>query len=151
MLEKYTLCQKSDLRKILSMLYDSNGLKSYTYIYIYIYICFSKLVHVPHIYIYSIGHMPKFVEYQIFEKFPELPSQFSPNMSSLWPGHIQIGRHVWLRARTCLGLGLPTYIRGMSAPPRTIGLFFLFHSISYGGQGPSRRFLVFSTESLQFL
>jgi hypothetical protein len=63
--------------------------------------------------------MPKSVEYQFFGqflKFLELARQFSPNMSDLWPRHIQIARHVRLRARTCLGLGFPAYIRGLSAP-----------------------------------
>jgi hypothetical protein len=48
------------------------------------------------------------------------------------------------------GLRFPAYIRGLSAPLRTLGLF-LFHSISYGDQGLSRIFWVFSTEFLRFL
>jgi hypothetical protein len=108
-------CQKSYLRKILSMLYDSNGFKPYIYVF-----CFSKLVHVPHIYIYSIGPMPKSVEYQFFGqflKFLELPRQFSPDMSGLWPGHIQLAGHVRLQAQTCPGLRFPAYIRGVEHPP----------------------------------
>jgi hypothetical protein len=63
------------------MLYDSNGFKPYIYY-------FSKLVHVPHkhthTHIYSIGPVPKSVEYQFLGqilKFLELSRQFSPDMS----------------------------------------------------------------------
>jgi hypothetical protein len=61
-----------------------------------------------HTYIYSIGHMPKSIEYRVFGwflKFPELPRQFSPDMSDLWFGHIQLAGHVWLLAHTCLTFG----------------------------------------------
>jgi hypothetical protein len=52
--------------------------------------------------------------------------------------------------RTCPGIGFPSYIRGLSAPLETRS-FFLFHFISCGGQGLSRHFWIYSTESLQFL
>jgi hypothetical protein len=81
-----------------------------------------------HTYIYSIGPMPKSVEYHFFGqslKFLELPRQFSPDMSDLWPEHIRLARHVRLRAWTCPGLRFPAYIRGLSAPLRTLGLFSL--------------------------
>jgi hypothetical protein len=110
--------------------------------HIYIFFCFSKLVHVPHTYIYFIGPTSKSVEYQIFEqfsKFLELSRQFSPDMSGLWPGHIRLAEHVGLWAWTCLGLRFAANIRGLSAPLRTLG------------QGLSSRFWVFSTESLRFL
>jgi hypothetical protein len=94
--------------------------------HIYIF-CFSKLVHVPHIYIYSIGPMPKSIEYHLFgqfSKFSEMPRQFLPDMSSLWPRHIQLAGHVRLRARACPGLGFLAYIRGLSTNLRILGLFF---------------------------
>jgi hypothetical protein len=119
MIKKYTFMSKSYLHKILSILYDSNGFKPY------IFFCFSKLVHVPHIYIYSIGPMPKSIEYQFFGQFPKLLRQFSPYMSSLWPRHIRLAGHVRLRARTYPDLGFPAYIRGLSTPLRTLGPFSL--------------------------
>jgi hypothetical protein len=79
-----------------------------------------------HTHIYSIGPTPKSFEYYLFGqflKFLELLRQFLPDMSDLWTGHIRLARHVWLagyvrlRARTCLSIGFPAYIRGMSAPP----------------------------------
>jgi hypothetical protein len=69
---------------------------------------------VPHIYKYCIGPTPKSVEYHLFRqflKFTELPRQFLPDMSDLWTGHVR------LRSRTCPGIGVPVYIRGLSAPP----------------------------------
>jgi hypothetical protein len=86
-------------------------LKASSHIYMFY---FSKLVHVSHIYIYSIGPTPKFVKYQIFGqflKFLELSRQFSPDMSGLWPEHIWLAGHVRLLARTSLGLRFqPIYI-----------------------------------------
>jgi hypothetical protein len=91
-----------------------------------------------HTYIYSIGSMPKFVEYQFFgqfSKFLELPRQFSPHMSSLWPGHIRLSGHVQLLARTCPVLGFqPIYIRGLSTPLNP-NLAKPLSSLSCGGQG----------------
>jgi hypothetical protein len=82
------------------MLYDSNGFK----LYIYIYSVFQNLF-MCHTYIYSIGPMPKSVEYHfwaVFEVFRTVEAVF-------------IG-HVRLRARTCPGLRFPAYIRELSAP-----------------------------------
>jgi hypothetical protein len=126
MLKKYAfMSKKSYLCKILFMLDDSNGFKSYIffyfhnlsiyhththYIYIYIYI---------YMYIYSIGPTPKSVGYRVFGrflKFLEPSRQFSPDISGLWPEHIQLAGHVRLLARTCLGLGVPSYIKGTSNP-----------------------------------
>jgi hypothetical protein len=72
-----------------------------------------------HTYIYSIGPMPKSVEYHFFGqflKFLELPRQFSPDMPGLYSGHIRLAGHVRLQARTCPGLSFPAYIMGLSAP-----------------------------------
>jgi hypothetical protein len=91
------------------MLYDSNGFKPYIF-----FLC--QNLSMCHTYIYYIGHMPKSVEYHLFGQFSELLRQFLPDMSGLWPGHIRLAGHVRLRARTCSGLGFPTYIRGLSAP-----------------------------------
>jgi hypothetical protein len=77
------------------MLYGSNYFK--TYIYIIFVFQILSMCH-THIYsIYSIGSTPKSIEYQffgLFLKFSELSSQFSPNMSGLCPGHIQLAGHV---------------------------------------------------------
>jgi hypothetical protein len=54
-----------------------------------------------HTYIYSIGPMPKSVEYHLvgqFPKFLKLPSQFLPDMSGLWTRHIWLAGHVQLWA-----------------------------------------------------
>jgi hypothetical protein len=51
--------------------------------HIYVF-CFSRLVHVPHIYKYSIGPTPKSVEYHLFgqfSKFTEPLRQFLPDIS----------------------------------------------------------------------
>jgi hypothetical protein len=75
--------------------------------------CFSRLVHVPHIYKYSIGPTTRSVEYHLFRqflKFTEWLRQFLPDMFDLWTGHVRL----W--ARTCPGIGFPVYIRGLSAP-----------------------------------
>jgi hypothetical protein len=53
-----------------------------------------------HTYIYSIGPTTKFVEYQFFEQFLQLPRQFSLDMSGLWTKHIRLAGHVRLLART---------------------------------------------------
>jgi hypothetical protein len=95
----------------------------------HIYIVFQNL-SMCHTYIYSIGPMPKFVEYQFFEQFSELPSQFSLDMSSLWPGHIRLARDVCLRVRTCPNLRFSAYIRGLCAPIRTLDIFSLTPSLA---------------------
>jgi hypothetical protein len=82
------------------MLYDSNGFKPYIYY-------FSKLVHVPHkhTHTYSIGPVPKSVEYQFLGqilKFLELRGSFH---------------------RTCPGLEFLAYRGGLGVPLRTLGLF----------------------------
>jgi hypothetical protein len=51
-----------------------------------------------------------------FLKFLKLLRQLSPDMSSIWSGHIRPAAHVRLRARTCPGLRFPAYIRGLSIP-----------------------------------
>jgi hypothetical protein len=139
------LCQKSYLCKKISVLYDSNGLKTYIYV-----LFFKTCPCATHIYI-LLGLCQNPLNVNFFGQFLELPRQFSPDMSSLWTGQIWLARHVWLLARTCLGLRFSAYIRGLIAPLRTLGLFFLFHSISCGSQGLSRRFWVFSSEPLRFL
>jgi hypothetical protein len=76
MLEKYTF-----MSKILFTQTFIYALRFKWFQVIYFF-CFSKLVHVPHIYIYSIGPTPKSVEYQFFGQFRELSRQFSLDMSS---------------------------------------------------------------------
>jgi hypothetical protein len=80
------------------------------------YICFVfQNLSIYHTYIYSIGPTPKSVEYRVFRRFtklPELPRQFSPDMSGLWPGHMRLAGHVRFLERTCPGLRFPRYIRG---------------------------------------
>jgi hypothetical protein len=117
-------CQKSYLHKILSILYDSNGFKPY------IFFCFSKLVQVPHTHTHIYWPYAKICGISIFGQFPkfsELPRQFSSDMSGLFLGHIRLARHVRLLARTCPGLRFPAYIRGQSAPLRTLSVFSLPH------------------------
>jgi hypothetical protein len=95
------------------MLYDSNGFKPYIF-----FVC--QKLSMCHTYKYYIGTMPKSMEFQFFKqflKFPELPSQFSPDMSGLFSRNIWLAEHVRIRAWTCPGFGFPAYIRGMSAPP----------------------------------
>jgi hypothetical protein len=89
MLEKYVLCQKSYLCKILFMLSDSNGFNPYIFFVFNNLSMYHTHTHV-HTYIYSIGPTPKSVEYRFFGQFlmfPELLRQFLPDMSGLWPGH----------------------------------------------------------------
>jgi hypothetical protein len=118
------------------MLYDSNGFKPY--ICMYIYVLFFQKLSMCHGYIYSIGPTPKSIEYQFFGQFlmfSELSRQFSLDMSSLWPGHIRLARHVRLLAWTCLGLRFqPIYIRGLSTPSNP-NLAKPLSSLSCSGQG----------------
>jgi hypothetical protein len=121
------------------MLYDSNGFNPYIYV-----LFFKTCPCTTHI--YSIGPTLKSIEYQFFEQFPKflkLPRQFSSDMSDLWPGHIRLAGQVWVS-------GFSLY-KGAPYPLRTLGALFLFHSISCGGQGLSRRFWIPSIESLRFL
>jgi hypothetical protein len=70
------------------MLYDSNGLKTYIYV-----LFFKTYPYDTHIYIYSMSHTPKSIEYQFFRavsEVVELLRQFSPYMSGLWPGHVWV-------------------------------------------------------------
>jgi hypothetical protein len=102
------------------MLYDSNAFKPY------IYVLFFQNLFMCHTYIYSIGPTPKSIEYHLvgrFLKFLELPRQFLLDMSDQWTGHIRLAGHVRLRARTYSGIGFLVYIRGLSAPLRTLTHF----------------------------
>jgi hypothetical protein len=98
---------------------------------IYIFFCFSKLVHVSytHTYTHYIGPTPKSMEYQFrtVSEVSGIAEQFSPDMSGLFLGHIWLVGHVRLLARTCPGLRVPAYIRGLSAPFRTLTLFSPLH------------------------
>jgi hypothetical protein len=97
------------------MLCDSNGFKPHIY-----FLFFKNCPCATHIYIYSIGPTPKSVEYHLFGQF----LKFLLDMSGLWTGHIRLAGHVRPWERTCPGLRFPAYIRGLSAPLRTLGLFF---------------------------
>jgi hypothetical protein len=91
-----------------------------------------------HTHIYSIGPMPKSIEYRFFGQFPmflEMMRQISPNMFGLWPGHIRLARYVWLLSQTCPSLKFqPIYIRGLSTPSNP-NLAKPPSSLSCGGQG----------------
>jgi hypothetical protein len=81
------------------MHYDSNGFKPYIYFFVFqnLSMCHTHTHIYIYIYIYYIGPMPKSVDYQFFGqflKFLELSRQFSPDMSDLFPGHIQLAAHV---------------------------------------------------------
>jgi hypothetical protein len=98
----------------------------------YIFFCFSKLVHVSYTHththiILALRQNPWNINFEQFLKFPELPRQFSPDMSGLFLGHIWLVGHVRLLARTCPSLRVPAYIRGLSAPFRTLTLFSPLH------------------------
>jgi hypothetical protein len=145
------LHQKSYLCKKLSMLYDSNGLMPY------IYVLFFKscpcATH-THTYIYSIGLTPKSVEYQFFG----LVSEVFGTAEAVFTGHVRPMDRTYPASRTCPAPGpymfesrVSSLYKGAERPLMTLGLFVLFHSISCGGQGLSRRFWVFSTKSLRFL
>jgi hypothetical protein len=69
------------------MLHDSNGFKPY--------ICFdfhNMSMYHTHIYILLALHQnPLNIEFfEWFLRFSELPRQFSPDMSGLWPRHVQV-------------------------------------------------------------
>jgi hypothetical protein len=97
------------------MLYDSNGFK------LYIYICFVfHNLSMCHTYIYSIGPMPKSVEYQFFQVVSEV---FGTD-EVVFTGHVRHMSQKYLASQTCLGLRFPAYIRVLSTPLRTLGLFF---------------------------
>jgi hypothetical protein len=152
------LCHKSYLCKILSMLYDSNGLKPYIhiyiYIYIYIYIVFQNL-SMCHTYIYSVVPTP----IHWISNFQAV-SEVSGTAETVFTGHVRPMAQTYPASRTCLaprsdmfGSRVPSLYKGAERPPPPLNPRppFLFHSISYGGQWLSRRFWVFSIESLRFL
>jgi hypothetical protein len=79
---------------------------THTHMYIYIYI------------LLALCQNPLNVEFLgSFHIFSELPRQFAPDMSGLWPGHIR------LLARTCPGLRFPSYIKGPHTPWNPSHLF----------------------------
>jgi hypothetical protein len=146
MLEKYTFMSK--------ILFTQNFIHALWFKWfqaIYIFLVFQNL-SLCHTYIlyWRYAKIRGISIFWQFLKFLELSRQFSQDVSGLFPRHIRLAEHVRLRARTCPSLSFPAYIRGLSAPLRTLSLF-LFHTITCGGQGLSRWFWVFSTESLWFL
>jgi hypothetical protein len=102
------LCQKSYLYKNVSMLYDSNGFKPYIYIYI---LFFKTCPCATHIYIL------------LAQRQNPLNINFSGNFRSSRNCRGNFHR-TYLASRTCPGLRFPAYIRGLSAPLRTVSLFF---------------------------
>jgi hypothetical protein len=103
------------------MLYDSNSFKSYFFVFQNLSMC--------HTYIYILlalrQNLFNINFWTVFDVFGTVEAVFT--------------EHVQPMAQTCPGLRFPAYIRGLSAPLRTLGPFFsLFHSISYGVQGLSR-------------
>jgi hypothetical protein len=119
MLKKYTF--------MLKILFTQNFIHALLFKWFqatYIYSIFQKLsmCH-TYIYIYSIGPTPKSVEYHLFGQFLKF-LKFLLDMSGLWTRHIRLAGHVQPWERTCPGLRFPAYIRGLSAPLRTLGLFF---------------------------
>jgi hypothetical protein len=148
MLEKYTFMSK--------ILFTQNCIHALWFKWfqaIYIYSYFSKLVHMPHIYIFYWSYTKiRWISifWVVFEVFGIAKTVFT--------------RHVWPMSQTypasqtCPAPGPDRSESGVSnlynrveLPLRTLGLLFLFHSISCGGQGLSGQFWVFSTESLRFL
>jgi hypothetical protein len=104
------------------MIYVSNGFNLYIYIYIYVFV-FQNL-SMCHTYIFSIGPMPKSIEYQFLGS-----SEVFGTAKVVFTGHVR------LLARTSLGLGFqPIYIRGLSTPSNP-NLTKPLSSLSRGGQG----------------
>jgi hypothetical protein len=84
-------------------------------------------------------------------------SEDSRTVEAVLTGHVRPMARTYPASQTCSAPGpdmsksrVSSLYKGSESPLRTL-VFFLFHSISCGGQGLSRRFWVFSTESLQFL
>jgi hypothetical protein len=73
-----------------------------------------------HTYIYSIGPMPKSVEYRFFQVVYEV---FGTD-EVVFTRHDRHMSQKYLASQTCPGLGFPAYIRVLSTPLRTLGLFF---------------------------
>jgi hypothetical protein len=73
---------------------------------------FSKLVHVPHIYIYSIDLTPNSVEYRLFQAV----SKVFGTAEAVFTRHIRPMSRTYPASQTCLGLGFLAYIRVLSAP-----------------------------------
>jgi hypothetical protein len=95
------------------MLYDSNGFKLYIYIYI-------QNLSMCHTFIYSIAPTPKSVEYQFFRAVSEVFG----TAETVFTGHVQPMARTYPASQTCTGLGFSAYIKGLSVPLRTLGLFF---------------------------
>jgi hypothetical protein len=85
--------------------------------HIYIYFGLSKLVHVLHIYIF---YWP-YVKIRWISNFQVIFEVFGI-------AEVVFTEHVRPMARTCSGLRFPAYIMVLSAPPRTLGLFFSLSS-----------------------
>jgi hypothetical protein len=86
--------------------------------HIYIF-CFSKHVHVPHIYIF---YWP-YAKIDWISIFRAVSKVFGTT-EAVFTGNVRPMAWTYLASRTCLGLGFPAYIRGLSAPLRTLSLFF---------------------------
>jgi hypothetical protein len=116
------------------MLYDSNGLKPYIYV-----LFFKTCPCATQIYILLALHQnPLNINFLgSFRSFSNCRGSFHRSCSA--PGPDMSESRV------------SSLYKGAECPLRIPCLFFLFHSISCSGQGLSRRFWVFSTESLLFL
>jgi hypothetical protein len=82
------------------MLYDSNGFKPYMYV-----LFFKTCPCVTHIYIYSIGPMPKSIEYRFLAT-----SEVSKTVEAVFTGHVR------LLARTCPSLRFQPLYKGAEYP-----------------------------------
>jgi hypothetical protein len=112
--------------------------------HIYIYLFFKTCPCATHIYILFV------LRENLLNIIFQAVSEVFKTVEAVFTEHVRPMARTYLASWTCPDLGFLAYIRGLSAPLRTVGLF-LFYSISCGSQGLSVRFWVFSTESLWFV
>jgi hypothetical protein len=121
MLKNIHSCQKSYLRKILSMLYDSNGFKPYIYIYLF----FKTCPCATHIYILlALCQNSLNINFcAVFEVFGTTEAVFT--------GHVQPMAQTYPASQTCPAPGLnmsgsqvSSLYNRVERPLRTPGLFF---------------------------
>jgi hypothetical protein len=86
----------------------------------YIYICLSKLVHVQHTHTHT--HIYIYILLALRQNL--LNINFSGSFQSFQNYRGSFHQTCPAPGRICLSLGFPAYIRGLSVPLRTLGLFF---------------------------
>jgi hypothetical protein len=109
------LCQKSYLCKILSILYDSNGLKQYIYIYV---LFFKTCPCATHIYILLA------LQQNLLNINFRIVSEVSETAEAVFTGHVWPMARTYPASRTCLAPGLDmsgsrvsSLYKGVDRPP----------------------------------